>query len=45
MLFCNGTDTGCVSHTDNITERESGQTSLRCFTRENLTNRPMGQSR
>ena len=45
MLFCNGADTGCVSYSDNITGRESGLTSLRCFTRENLTNRLMGQSR
>jgi hypothetical protein len=28
MLFCNGADIGCVSHIDNITGRESGQTSL-----------------
>ena len=45
ILFRNGADIGCISYTDNITERESGQTSLRCFTRENLTNRLMGQSR
>ena len=45
MLFCNGADTGCVSSTDNITGRESGQTSLRCFTRENRANRLMRQSR
>jgi len=45
MLFCNGADTGCVSSTDNIAGRESGQTSLRCFTRENLTNRLMRQGR
>jgi hypothetical protein len=45
MLFRNGADIGCIRYTDNITERESGQTSLRCFTRENLTNRLMGQSR
>ena len=45
MLFCNGADTGCVRSTDNITGRESGQTSLRCFTRENLTNRLTRQGR
>jgi len=45
MLFCNGADTGCVRFTDNITGRESGQTSLRCFTRENRANRLMRQSR
>jgi len=45
MLFRNGADTGCVSSTDNITGRESGQTSLRCFTRENRANRHMRQSR
>ena len=45
MLFCNGADTGCVGHADNITGRESEQTSLRCFTRENLANRHMRQSR
>ena len=45
MLFCNGADTGCVSSTDNITGRESGQTSLWCFTRENLTNRLTRQGR
>src|SRR6266849_5874863 len=28
MLLCNGADIGCVSHIDNITGRESGQTSL-----------------
>ena len=28
MPRCNGVDTGCVSHTDNITGRESGQTFL-----------------
>jgi hypothetical protein len=31
MLFCNGTDTGCVNYADNITERESGPTSLTPF--------------
>ena len=41
MLFCSETDTGCVSFTDNIAGRESGQTSLRCFTRENRANRLM----
>jgi hypothetical protein len=45
MLLCNGADTGCVSSIDNITGRESGQTSLRCFPRENLTNRLMKQGR
>jgi hypothetical protein len=34
MPLCNGTDTGCVSPIDNITGRESGLTSFRCFTRE-----------
>ena len=28
MLLCNGVDIGCVGHIDNITGRESGQTSL-----------------
>ena len=28
MPLCNGADIGCVSHIDNITGRESGQTSL-----------------
>ena len=45
MLFCSGTDTGCVSYMDNIAGRESEQTSLRCFTRENLTNRLTRQGR
>jgi hypothetical protein len=45
MPLRNGTDTGCRSYTDNITGRESGQTSLRCFTRENCANRHMRQSR
>jgi hypothetical protein len=45
MLLRNGADTGCVSSIDNITGRESGQTSLRCFTRENRANRLMRQSR
>jgi hypothetical protein len=45
MPLCNGTDTGCVSPIDNITGRESGLTSFRCFTRENWANRPMRQSR
>jgi len=40
MLLCNGADTGCVSCID-ITGRESGPTSLRCFTRENEANRHM----
>ena len=35
----NGVDTGCVSHIDNITGRESGQTFPWSFTRENLRNR------
>lgn len=43
MPFRNGADTGCVSFTDNITGRESGQTSLGCFTRENTANRHMRQ--
>src|SRR6516225_3648703 len=35
MPRCNGVDTGCVSHIDNITGRESGQTfSLVLHTRE-----------
>ncbi len=45
MLFCNGTDTGCVILTDNITGRESELTSFRCFTRENWANRHRGQGR
>jgi hypothetical protein len=45
MLFCNGTDTGCVILTDNITGRESELTSFRCFTRENLANRHRRQGR
>jgi hypothetical protein len=45
MLFRNGADTGCVSYTDNITGPESGQTSLRCFTRENKANRHLRQGR
>jgi hypothetical protein len=45
MLLCNGVDTGCVSFIDNITGRESGLTSLRCFTRENKANRHMRQCR
>ena len=45
MLLCNGVDIGCVSHIDNITGRESGQTSLWSFTRENWANRLMRQSR
>jgi hypothetical protein len=45
MLFCSGTDTGCVGFSDNIAGRESGQTSLRCFTRENRANRLMRRSR
>ena len=28
MPLCNGADIGCVRHMDNITGRESGQTSL-----------------
>ena len=44
-LFRNGADIGCVSCIDNITGRESGQTSLWCFTRENRANRFMRQSR
>jgi hypothetical protein len=45
MPLCNGTDTGCVSPIDNITECESKLTSFRYFTRENWVNRPMRQSR
>jgi hypothetical protein len=45
MLLCNGADIGCVCFIDNITERESGQTSPWCCTRENLINRLMRQSR
>jgi hypothetical protein len=45
MLPCNGVDIGCVCFIDNITERESGQTSPWCCTRENLINRLMRQSR
>jgi hypothetical protein len=44
-LLCNGADIGCVRSIDNITERESGQTSPWCCTRENLINRLMRQSR
>jgi hypothetical protein len=45
MPLCNGADIGCVRSTDHITDRESGQTSLWCCTRENLINRLMRQSR
>ncbi len=46
MPLCNGADIGCVSHTDNITGREKrADFPLWCFTRENLTNRLMRQSR
>jgi hypothetical protein len=45
MSLCNGADIGCVVHIDNITGRESGLTSPRCFTRKNLINRLMRQSR
>jgi hypothetical protein len=45
MLLCNGVDIGCVRPIDNITERESGQTSPWCCTRENLINRLRRQSR
>ncbi len=45
MLFCNGTDIGCVSCMDNITERESEQTSLWYFPRESWANRLMRQGR
>ena len=45
MPLCNGTDTGCVSPIDNITGRESGLTSFRCFTREKRANRHTRQSR
>ena len=43
--LCNRADTGCVIRIDHITGRESGPTSLRCFTRENEANRHMRQSR
>jgi hypothetical protein len=45
MLLCNGTDIGCVSRIDNITGRESEQTSLWYFSRESWANRLMRQSR
>ena len=45
MLFCNGTDIRCVGCIDNITERESEQTSLWYFSRESWANRLMRQSR
>jgi len=45
MLLCNGADIGCVRFTDHITDRESGQTSSWCCTRENLINRLRRQSR
>ena len=45
MLFCNGTDIGCVSGMDNITERESEQTSLWYFPRESWANRLMRKGR
>ena len=45
MLSCSGTDIGCVSFTDNIAGRESGQTSLWCFSRESGSNRLMRQAR
>jgi hypothetical protein len=45
MPFCNGADTGCICNADNITGRESELTFLWSFTRENLRNRPMRQSR
>jgi hypothetical protein len=45
MLLRNGADIGCVRLIDNITERESGQTSPWCYTRENLINRLVRQSR
>jgi retron-type reverse transcriptase len=34
MLLCNGAAIGCVGYTDNITGRESEQTSLWYFSRE-----------
>ena len=43
--LCNGADIGCVGIRNHITECESMLTSLWCFTRENLTNRLMRQSR
>ena len=45
MLFCNGADIGSVSCTDNITGRESEQTSLWYFPRKSWANRLMRQSR
>ncbi len=45
MLLCNGADIGSVCFIDYITDRESGQTSPWCCTRENLINRHRGQSR
>jgi hypothetical protein len=45
MPRCNDVDTGCVSHTDNITGRESGQTFPWSFTRENSRNRLRRQSK
>jgi len=44
-LLCNGADTGCAVFISNITGRESGQTSLWYFTRDNKANRLMRQSR
>jgi hypothetical protein len=43
--LCNGTDVGCVSNRNHITECESRLTSLWCFTRENLINRLTRQGR
>jgi hypothetical protein len=45
MLFCNGADIGCVGCIDNITGRESEQTSQWYFSRESWANRLMRQSR
>jgi hypothetical protein len=42
---CPVADIGCVCFIDYITDRESGQTSPWCCTRENLINRLRGQSR
>ncbi len=44
MPLCNGADIGCVRNTNNIIERKSGLTSLRCSTRESKVNRLMRQS-
>jgi hypothetical protein len=43
IYLSNGADVSCVSSKDNITGRESEQTSLWCFTRENWEKRLMRQ--